>query len=223
MASEPSFWYRIGYALEQARLGLRAESPELSGLAERKPRTREARARADERPTVPVDDLVAVGVSVAVGRLLDAWHPDRKAGLGGLLRGGAAGAGAALLIDLVKPLLRGDEAGLPALDRETADHLIAGMAQGILYASVVEPRVPGPTLLKGALFGSAEYLADPSGGLAHLLGPVAPQARLPVLGALIEDLEPHDREYVEHVLFGIALAVLYGSSRSSSGTRDEGA
>jgi hypothetical protein len=38
---------------------------------------------------------------------------------------------------------------------------------------------------------------------------------------MLEDIDPHDRVYVEHLAFGIALAILYGSSPSSNGMFEE--
>ncbi|MGB1657044.1 MAG: hypothetical protein ACPHO4_06810, partial [Longimicrobiales bacterium] len=69
----------------------------------------------------------------------------------------------------------------------------------------------------GALFGSAEYMADPLGGVSGLLGRHAPQNRLPVVGDLLHRLEDHEQAWLEHVAFGIALAVIYESSDSSNG------
>ena len=146
------------------------------------------------------------------------WKPQRKASTLRLLRAGAAGAAAALLVDMLRPLIRG-EPGVGPLDKETVDRLIAGIGQGLVYGAVVEPRIPGPTLVKGALYGTAEYAVDPVGGLSRLLGPHAPQHRLPVIGHLLEDLDPYDRAYAEHMGFGVALALLYGSSPSSNGIR----
>ena len=136
------------------------------------------------------------------------------------MRAGAAGAAAALLVELVRPLLHGD-AGLPILDRATGDRLIAGVGQGLVYGALVEPRVPGPALVKGALYGSVEYAADPIGGLSTVFGSHTPQARIPGVGEFLDGMDPHDRAYLEHVVFGIALALLYESSSSSNGIAPE--
>ena len=219
MASEQSLWFRIGYALERARRGSAGKS--LSSLADRTPRERPegGSTRGVAWPTA--DELISSGVAALVGQVLEAWRPGRRAGFTRLLRAGAAGAGAALLLDLVRPLLSG-RAELPTLGRKTGDRLLAGVGQGLLYGAVVEPRVPGPPVVKGALFGSAEYATDPAGGLSHLLSAHSPQGRLPVVGDLLEGLDAHDRAYVEHLVFGIALALLYGRSPSSNGILPEG-
>ena len=133
---------------------------------------------------------------------------------------GAAGAAAALFVEIVGPLLKG-ERFVGAIDRGTGEKMLVGAGQGLVYGAVIEPRVPGPALMKGALYGSAEYAVDPMGGLSHLLRGHSPQGKLPIVGALLDDLDPHDRAYVEHVMFGIALAVIYGSSPSSNGIRIE--
>lgn len=213
MSSEESFWFRVGYALESAKLPSAPREPQrVAGLAERPRRERGEPSGS----SVVTDQLVTAGITALAARLLDAWQPRRKVGFKRLLWAGAAGAAAALLIDVLKPVLRG-QPELPMLDRDTGDRLLAGVGQGLLYGAVVEPRVPGPSLLKGALFGSAEYATDAAGGLAELLRAHAPLGRIPLVGRMLEDVDPRDRVYVEHLAFGIALALLYGASPSSNG------
>jgi hypothetical protein len=219
MAPEESFWYRVGYALERGR---RPSAPRewkrLAGLAERA-------WRAHPQKSTPegfaVEQLLSRGVAALAGRLLDVWRPRRRAGLMRLMWAGASGAAAALILETVRPLLRG-EPELLAFDRDTGDRILAGLGQGLLYGAVIEPRIPGPSVLKGALFGSAEYAADAAGGLVRVLGAHAPQRRLPLVGRMLEEIDPRDRVYLEHLAFGIALAVLYGSSVPSNGIVSEG-
>jgi hypothetical protein len=219
MPPKQSLWFRLGYALERAREGPPAAGRSLRGLAEQQTKPLKAEGESGPGPAWPsIDSIVASGASAAVAKVLNGWKPQRKASTLRLLRAGAAGAAAALLVDMLRPLIRG-EPGVGPLDKETVDRLIAGIGQGLVYGAVVEPRIPGPTLVKGALYGTAEYAVDPVGGLSRLLGPHAPQHRLPVIGHLLEDLDPHDRAYAEHMVFGVALALLYGSSPSSNGIR----
>ncbi|HSH74520.1 MAG TPA: hypothetical protein VLA09_02355, partial [Longimicrobiales bacterium] len=214
--SEQSLWFRIGYALERARQPAPSAGRKLDGLEERARRRAARRAEDRDGEGASTDDLVSMGLTLAAGKLLDLWRPRHRARFTRLLRAGAAGAGAALLLDLLRPLLTGrPEVG--TLDRETGDRVIVGLGQGLLYGAVVEPRLPGPPVLKGALFGSAEYASDPAGGLTHLVGAHTLQGRLPVIGSLLENIDPHDRTYVEHLAFGIALALLYGAAPSSNG------
>ena len=72
-------------------------------------------------------------------------------------------------------------------------------------------------MLKGTLFGSAEFLTDPLGGLSGILGGHAPQGHLPVLRDVLEGLEEHERAYLEHLVFGVALALIYESRSASRG------
>ena len=217
MSSEESFWFRVGYELERAKLpSAPAEGGPLAGRAARAPRAR-ARPSVHAGEGLVTEELLTAGITAISARLLDAWQPKRKASFKRLLWAGAAGAAAALLLDVMRPILR-RQPELPILDRETGDRVLAGLGQGLLYGAVVEPRVPGPALLKGALFGSAEYAADAAGGLAHLLRAHAPLGRIPFVGKILEDIDPRDRVYVEHLAFGIVLALLYGSSPSSNGT-----
>jgi hypothetical protein len=219
MSSEQSFWYRLGYALERARQTPSRATRRLASLQERDrertgPAVASRRQIKAQRPVA--DDLIGAGAAALAAKALDAWRPRRGTGPLNLLKAGVAGAAAALLVDLVRPLLRGTSE-LPVIDGNTVDRLLAGAAQGVLYAGVVEPRVPGPALVKGTLYGSTEYIADPAGGLSRLLGGHSPLRRIPVMNHLVEDLDPHDRVYLEHVTFGIALALLYGSSPRSNG------
>lgn len=220
MASKKSLWYRIGFALERAKHPIPSAGEKLTGLAERARERLPRRLDEEGGKGLSTEDLMSAGLILAAGKMLDAWRPRREVGLSALLRAAAAGAGAALLIDLVRPLIAGRPA-VAVFDGETAERLLAGAGQGLLYGAVVEPRIPGPPLLKGALFASAEYAADPAGGLTRLLGGHAPLRRLPVVGDLLHGLDAHDRTYLEHLTFGIALAVLYGSSPSSNGILPE--
>jgi len=101
---------------------------------------------------------------------------------------------------------------MPEVDRETGARILAGVGQGLLYGAVVEPRLPGPAVVKGVTFGLAQYLAHPAGGLTHLLGAHTPQGRLPIVADLLGEVEAGDRDYVEDLVFAVALAVLYGET-----------
>ncbi len=236
MSAKKSIWFHIGHALERARLAPdRGKKRSLSGLAERAAEVLPERA-VDKRPErnergLPVlsdalpelpqaDELVAASIAIAVDQLLARWTGARTPTVAGLVRACAAGATAAILVDLVRPLLRGDDR-VGALDDGVADRLLSGVGQGLVYGGVIEPRLPGPALIKGAVYGSAEYASDPVGGLASLLGSHTPQRRIPFIGELVDRAEPHERAYLEHLVFGIALAILYDSSPSRSGIDHE--
>jgi hypothetical protein len=218
MSSEQSIWYRLGFALERARPSPADARRKLGGLAKRNrpPAKRRERGSAHPAEWPSADEVIASGAVALIAKTLDVWRPRKKTGIVRILKSGAAGAGAALLVELVRPLLMG-RAELPGLSEETIDRVLAGAGQGLVYGVVLEPRIPGPPLLKGTLYGSAEYAVDPVGGIGKLLGPHAPLKRVPVLAHLLEGVDPHDRVYLEHVTFGIALALIYGSSASSNG------
>lgn len=216
MSSDTSIWYRLGHALERARHRApspRAILPDDSGD--------DGADAVVPRPEIPSsDELMAAGVSLVVDKALGGWGRRREPGFGQLVRAAAAGAVAALLVDLVRPLLR-DDADLPSVDAETAEKMLAGLAQGLVYGGVIEPRVPGPALLKGAVYGSLEYTVHPMGGLSGILGSHTPQRKIPFLGDLLEGLDDDDWAYLEHLVFGIALALIYESSPSSNGMRPD--
>jgi hypothetical protein len=231
MSESPSIWYRIGYALERARQEPLAGR--LRGLEERRnggtaPKDREApggRQRDEEHPPTredALDALIAAGAGALAGKVVGLVPARRSPGVFGLVRAGAAGAGAALLREMLDPLLRG-ELRVPRPGPEVADALLAGAARGLLYASVIEPRLPGPKAVRGVLYASLEYAVSPFGGLGSLLGDRAPHRRIPLVEGLFEDYALGEDSYLDHLAFGVALALLYGSERveTSSGTSDD--
>ena len=143
MPPKQSFWFRLGYALERARhgpptAGRSLASRSLKGLAERQAKSLNAEGESDPALAWPsIDDIVASGATAAVAKVLSGWKPRRKTPTLRLLRAGAAGAAAALMVDVLRPLLRG-ESGVGPLDRETGDRLLAGIGQGLVYGAVVE-------------------------------------------------------------------------------------
>ena len=217
MASEKSIWYRIGHALESARQGV----PSSVEVVPDSDSEDNGNGALVPRPDLPSsDELFTAGATLLLDRLLDGWGRRRDPGLGGLVRAAAAGAVSALLADLVRPLIR-DDAGLPGVDRDTAGRMLAGLGEGLIYGGVVEPRIPGPALFKGAVFGSLAYVVHPFGGLSGILGSHAPQRRIPFVGPLLDGLDDEDRAYLEHLVFAIALALIYESSPSSNGIRSD--
>ncbi len=222
MPPKQSFWYRLGYAFERTRQVPSSSQHKLSSLRER--RTSRSSDRKD-RATAPAwpaaDELLASGLTAAAARIIGALRPRRKHGTLGLVRAGLAGAGAAFLLELVRPLLEG-RPSLPSLDGHLPERLLVGASQGLVYGAVVEPFLPGSPLVKGTIYGSAEFAVDPVGGLSRLLGSRTPVGRVPTLARVLEELDPHDRGFLEHVTFATALALIYGSSPSSSGILDDG-
>jgi hypothetical protein len=214
--SDTSLWYRLGYALERGR----SPTPRtrLKALAERLPRRNDAhdgvsrpgrrghRNDDDAAGRGAVDFLLAAGAGTLTARVLELWPSRGSPGVLALLRAGLAGAGAVLLRRLLAPILEGER---PGLDDDVAEALAAGAARGLLYAAVIEPRLPGGPVLQGAVYGSVEYAVSPWGGLTKMLGKHAPHRRVPMLAGLFEGYDPSDDTYLDHLAFAVSLAVLY--------------
>lgn len=208
-----SVWYRLGYALERARKPRPGDR--LRSLAERLPLPRDDADEGMRRPPSEGDDrssfalrtAVATGTGVVVTRLLSLWPRRHEPGVIDLGRGALYGTAAALTRRLLRPLLREDD-----VDADTVELLAAGAARGLLYASVVEPRLLGGPTLKGTIYGSIEYGVATWGGLVRLAGKAAPHARVPLLSGLVEGHDPADETFLDHLAFALALALLYGSA-----------
>lgn len=216
MADQESVWYRIGYGLEQAR-GSAPRGLRLRSLTERRqdkvtsgdaPRPAgEAAGAGGEQSYEAILAALAAALGSKALRLVPAR---RRPGIGRLVKAGAAGAGAAVLRELLRPLVAGRADGR-SLEEAVQDAAVAGAARGLLYGSLVEPRLPGPSLLRGLAFGYVEYLASPYGGLTGIAGASAPHRQVPMLASLFEDLPPGEDTLADHLAYGVALALLYGA------------
>lgn len=214
MPDRNDFWYRLGYALESARHGQARAS--LDALSSSPPPRREKDERsglrkpgADDEGSGALDLLLAAGTGTLLSRLLRAWPARRRAGASRLVRAAAAGAAATFLRELLAPLLEGRPA-LPEWDEAMADRLLAGAARGLVYGGILDPRLPGPAAARGAAYGTAEYLLSPWGGLRGLLRRHTPYRRLPVISSLLDEPEVGEEEFLEHLVFGVAMGLLYG-------------
>jgi hypothetical protein len=218
MSESPGIWFRIGYALESAR---QQPLKRLRGLEERRAAAvpNDDEEGDDASQSLPArgltqDDalnaLVTAAAGALAGRVIGLVPAKSTPGMRALVRAGFAGAGAALLRELAGPLLKG-RLELPELGSGSKDAVLAGAARGLLYGSLLEPRLPGPPAVQGALYATIEYAASPWGGVASLLGDRAPHRRIPLLAGLLEGYATDDDGYMDHLVFGIALALFYRS------------
>jgi hypothetical protein len=221
-----NLWYQLGYALEQTRsepsrdrieslgrklaafrrTGQGEKRVEVSGESRNPPR--------DKEGAETIDWLLASLSGALVGRTLRSWRPRRHPGPYLLLRSAAAGAAAMIFQELAHALLSDDPAEAARRSRTLGQRLLSGTARGLLYGAVAEPRLPGPPVIRGVLYGTSEFLLSPLGGLGKLLGKEAPYSRIPGVGSLLEEVDWEEDGYVEHLVFGLALALMAGETRS---------
>jgi hypothetical protein len=220
MAEPPTLWYRLGYALESSRP--RTSGGRLRSLAERRADSLRPRPPKDDRPersepgaveevevTGPLELALAAGGATLVAKLLGAWPGRGRPPLARLARAAVAGAGAAVVRELGARFM-GDGLELSEWRDALPERIAAGSARGIVYAAVVEPRVPGPALMRAAAFGLAEHALSPLGGLRSLLARHMPYRTLPVLGELLEESRAGEDTLADHLVFALALGILYG-------------
>jgi len=219
MVDQDNVWYRLGYTLEHAREHL-PRSDRLHTLEERQA-DRKVGADRTSRPGrgllrrnsptgEPWEAVLAGGTTALFGRVLEALPGKRKPGLMRLLHAGAAGVGAALLRELLRSLRTGERPP-PPIAQLLEDAVLTSFARGLVYGSLAEPLIPGPSVIQGAAYGSLEYAAAPWGGLTNLVGARAPHRKVPFLADLLDNLGPDEHTLADHILFGIALATLYGA------------
>lgn len=132
--------------------------------------------------------------------------------LGGMVRAALVGAGAETVRLVVRRLRTGRVS-----EEELTDDLVRGAANGLVYGTLLGPIAPGAALGKGLIYGAGSFLASDHGGLPEVLGSVSPHRRIPGLSGLVMPVVDQE-DVVDHLIFGIVLAVLYESSRASSGT-----
>lgn len=167
--------------------------------------TRSTEEKTSSTPGTPVNSVLASTVSAAAGKAVQRWMRSRGPSFPRLFRGAAAGAGAAGLVWAGGRLL-----GTAAEDAEFMDELLAGAGKGLVYAAILDPLLPGPPLVRGALMGTADYLAAPWGGLLSHLQSLSPARKLPLVGTLLETGDAEDDPYLAFLLYGVALAILHG-------------
>ncbi|MDT8369902.1 MAG: hypothetical protein RQ745_11890, partial [Longimicrobiales bacterium] len=126
-----------------------------------------------------------------------------------VVKGAAAGAAASLVRELTAPLL-GGRLELPDVEAGLPERLASGAARGALFAAVIDPRLPGPVALRGAVHAAIEYLLAPGGGLTRWVGGVAPWRILPGADGIVQKLEAGEETLIDHLVFGLALALMLG-------------
>ncbi len=239
MDEQDNVWYRLGYTIAQARGKLpRAGSSPASvrTLAERetprkvraaqKPRPEPDPSERNSTPTheepvdnplkrrsptgEPWDAVIAAGATALIGHFVQGLPHKRKPGMMRLVRAGAAGAGAAIVSELIRSFRSGgiQKSELLTLAKDAA---LSGAARGLLYGTLLEPRIPGPPIVRGAAYGYIEHLVTPYGGLTNMLGAAAPHRSLPFIADLLDELDPAEETLAEHIIFGITMAALYGA------------
>ncbi len=161
----------------------------------------------DHLPAI-LRDLAAPSLAAASSKAIRRWAKRRRPSLPRLLRGAVAGAGAAGVVHAYR-YLTGDREELDLMDE-----LLAGAGRGVIYAAVLNPLLPGHPVVRGAVAGTAEYLAGPWGGLYGLLQDLSPAHRIPVVRTLLETGDAEDDPYIAFLIYGVALAVLQGRDES---------
>ncbi len=226
-----SIWYQLGYALESARHGLqsaqRVGSANKAQPAEGNPiqvrPTRNAggeftdvdRGPASSPVSSTLDQLIATGTGILGDRLVSVLV-GRRPGTLRLTRAALAGAGAALALTLFRNGKSGT-AGAESPYDPTAE-ILTGAARGMLYGTVLEPRLPGSPLLRGATYGVMEYVTSPFGGLDGILGASSPHRTMPIMAALLGPADSGAASIADHVAFGVTLGLLYGEGRARRGS-----
>jgi hypothetical protein len=124
-------------------------------------------------------------------------------------KGAAAGAAATFARELAGPLLRG-RLEAPELGDGLPERIASGAARGALFAAVIDPRLPGPVALRGAVYAAVEYLLAPNGGLGRMIGSVAPWRIIPGADSVVKKLESGEETIIDHLVFGLALALMLG-------------
>ncbi len=207
MPTKENLWYRVGYALETLRHRLPLPPAGEAPGGEAVEVNEASKDVTSDTSHQILDTLLTVGAGSLLARAFSLWPSRKGPGIFRLFRAGAAGAAAAFLAELVRPALTGRKAETP-LEEEITDVLLAGAGRGLLYAAMVEPRVPGHPVLQGAVYGGLEYALTPWGGLSELAGSHSPQGKIPALAVLLKD-RGADEQLVEQIAFGVALALLY--------------
>ena len=166
-----------------------------------------------------LDQLIATGTGILGERLISVVV-GRRPGTLRLTRAALAGAGAALALALFRNGKNGTRGDESPPDPTVA--LMTGAARGMLYGAVLEPRLPGSPVLRGATYGIMEYVTSPFGGLDGILGASSPHRTMPIMAALLgkTDSGAGSGSIADHLAFGVTLGLLYGEGSARRGSLD---
>jgi hypothetical protein len=216
---DDSFWHGLGRGIETVISALPAPSTRGRTARSDRPKTprRPERSEPRTRSSDPMLDLLAGGVTALVMSTLRSWSKARRPTSGRLLRGALAGAGAAGAIFAIR-LLAGRSGGgrSSAAVADMLDELLAGAGRGLIYATLLEPWLPGPPIVRGAAAGTIDYVATPLGGIFSSLQAFSPIRRVPVISILLETGDAEDESYLAFLAHGVLLGLLYGDAGAAT-------
>ncbi|MSR22915.1 MAG: hypothetical protein EXR92_05130 [Gemmatimonadetes bacterium] len=210
--SNGSFWSALGHAVREA-------VADLPNRVTQTPRSEAAEAPSNgSTGSRYAAGLVAGGAAALIAALIAKQVTGRRPTTLRMARGALAGAGAAVLVLGARALMASKDDENRSKLPDVLDELLSGAGRGLVYAAVIDPYLPGAPLLKGALAGTADYLAAPHGGLFHRLERLSPIHRVPAVSALLEIGSSEQDPYLAHLCRGALLGLLCG--RGSKALRD---
>ena len=181
-------------------------------------RRRGAHARGPVDPVLPQGTVLGLAAGALAALAVSLVHragarraPVRSRSLAKGAVAGAGAAGALLILRLVSTRRRerasddGDDSG------DLAGELLAGAGRGLIYAALLDPYLPGSAPLRGALVGTAHYLAVPLGGLFVRMQEFSPIRRVPLVSALLDVGTTPDAPFQDFLLEGVLLGLMYGN------------
>ncbi len=133
-----------------------------------------------------------------------------------------AGVAATALADIVGRTL--EDGGAPgelpfaADPEEFLARLTAGVAVAAGYAALLYPRIPGPPLFRGLVFGALEVAAAPQGGLVQMARDTRGiKFPLQALAAPVDE----DAGALSHLAFGLGLGLFYRNAQKRRDRDDD--
>lgn len=221
-----TLFHALGYTLEElgpllpGKGGAAAAAPDLAGDAPgagEMPTAVPPRAvQEEEVDEGPLLDEVGTVAAVAAGSwLLAKLLRPRAVSWPRAILAGAVGTALYDLTHLVeRRLLNGAAEYTDVLEEAPSDTLVryaSGLSTAVAYAAIIHPRLPGPPLARGLLFGAFDAATLTSGGAFALVKRIAPGVRLP-----LEWAGSHlagSGSAAAHVAFGLGLGLVYRSPR----------
>lgn len=203
---DSSLWHTLGRAL-----GTVMDPGSGGSTRTRRGGSRGKRAGPVDSSTRAVLGVLAGGATAAMVSGIRKWTTGHRPSTARLARGALAGAGAAGVVLAGRLLVARVGGEDPSSGpRELGDELLAGAGRGLIYAALLDPILPGPAPLRGALVGTADYFAAPLGGLFSRLQTLSPVRRIPLLSILLETGDAEDDPFLDFLAYGILLGALLG-------------
>lgn len=206
------FFYALGYWIEMLDLRALGERGSPAAAADAAYDVFDSDLETDGASHLLDEVLAFAGTAAGSWALAALLRPKRISWPRAILAGAVATTLSHAAERLESYVAGGEEGDEPGAEPDLVARYISGIATAVAYASVVYPRLPGPPMTRGLVFGLLEASTAPSGGVMAALRGIAPGLSFP-LGSLALPGGGTGTGPVANMAYGLGLGLVYRQKR----------